>query len=199
MVRVNVLFTTVSRKKTNAEKHCSRRVKMNALFLQNVMDRLLSGAESCPREEFPCPPPYKCQDSHNSDVLPISQSINRNTGAECLFNLRINDIHTPFRHFELTFYAFDAPPAKADPSGSRKIVQTPSNTRIVISMSKVVVVLFCKTDAPENPVHYSSLEEAIQWCDTVRYLGWPMTVYLVDYHGSDRKGAAEIVHDRPSC
>jgi hypothetical protein len=121
-----------------------------------------------PREEFSCTPPYKCQDSHISDVLPISQSIIRNIRAECLFSLCVNDIHTPFRHFELAFYAFDVPPANAAPSASRKIVQTPSNTRIVIGMSKVAVVLFCKTDAHKNPVHYSSLEESIQWCDTVR-------------------------------
>lgn len=198
MVRVNVLFMTVAREKTNAEKHCSRRVKMNALFLQNVMDRLLSGAESCSREEFSCTPPYKWHDSHTSDVPPISQSIIRNIRAECLISLRINDIRTPFRHFELAFYASDVPPANAAPSGTRKIVQTRCNTRIVISMPKVAVVLFCKTDAPKHSGYYSYLEGPIQWCDTVRYLGWPMTVYLVDYQGSDRKGAAETGHSRTS-
>jgi hypothetical protein len=101
VVRVNVLLMTVAREKTNAEKHYSRHVKMNALFLQNVRDRLLVGAEPCPRKEFSCIPPYKCQDSHNSDVLPIRQSIIRNIRAECLFRMCVNDIHTPFRHFEL--------------------------------------------------------------------------------------------------
>jgi hypothetical protein len=100
-VCINVLFMTVVREKTDAEKHCSRRVKMNALFLQNVRDRLLSGAESCPRKKYSRTPPYICQDSHTSDVLPISQSIIRNIRAECLFSLRINDTRTSFRHFEL--------------------------------------------------------------------------------------------------
>lgn len=109
------------------------------------------------------------------------------------------DIHTPFRHFELACYASDVPLANAAPSGTRKIVQTLSNTWFVISMSKVAVVLFCKTDAPQHPDHYSSLEGPIRWCETTHYLGRPMTVYLVDYHGSDRKvGDPETGHARTS-
>ena len=113
------------------------------------------------------------------NVLPISQSIIRNIRAECLFCLRINDIRTPFRQFESAFYAFDVPPANADPSRTRKIVQTPSNTRIVISMPKVAVMLFCKTDAPDSPVitalWRSQSSDAIQfviWGDPWQYTWW---------------------------
>ena len=97
---MNVLFVAVARKKTNAEKHCSRRVKMNALFFRTSRTGY-SVVQSCPRKEFSCTPPCKCQHSHTSDVLPISQSIIRNIRTESLFGLRINDIHTPFRHLEL--------------------------------------------------------------------------------------------------
>lgn len=152
-----------------------------------------SAAQLCPRKEFSCTPPYICQDSHTSDVLPISQTIMRNIRAECLFSLRTNDIHTPFRHFELasTRLTFRQPTLPRQVPA--KLSRRPRTLRLSSACRRS---LWCSS---VRQTHLNSPSITALWRANplMRYID--ITVHLVAYHGIDRKGGApETGHARPS-
>jgi len=114
-----------------------------------------------------CTPPYKCQDSHTSDVLPIRQSIIRNMRAERLFALRINDIHTPFRHFELvsTRLTFRQPSLPRQvPAKLSKHPRTPTRwhlwTILYFRVSRPSFYMFRASGSSSSGVHFFTVHGA---------------------------------------